>query len=1034
MEDPRGERLYELLVALFRSDDELQRFLVLQGIEPTDSRSVQVVVRGRSEGVYETVEALVARGRADEDFFAALEKRSPDRAPDIDEVRRLFLDVPTFDEPPRSTPPARVGSGAAPDHLGSFARQLAADLASTPGTDDVASALDPDHWPWTGAAAVLGSFNPTALTPLRTPVPPSMRPMAALVDLVTVSHTGGWVLRNDVRRACLSRLAEEHLIPEALDVNAGLGDQRRDLVSELVDERHQRLTLMDRSRLVDLDAVLEWLEPLELRLPVSRADVHAAADRRALVDPLRSLVGTHFQGRVAELSIVRTHISAEGSPDPLFVVGAGGAGKSTLVGKVLLELEERAPYDPVSFAYLDFDKARHDPRDRNGLLQQLSQQLRLLYANADIAEQFAAAEASYGGTDLLRAAELLDLTGSLDSDAILDTLCRNLDQLHHQQADRTSAPLVLVLDTCEEVLAKGPGAVQDLVHLLRDLQARLPGTRIVISGRAALPWPIALDDEATLHLGDLDPAAADAVLKHLGVRDPELRTLILTKFGGNPLTLRLAAEALVRAGTAQAAFSGVATTAAVAEVAIEQIQGMLYTRILGHIRDPEVSSVAHPGLAVRRVTVPVLRDVLAVPCGFAPERASQVFDKLRAELSLFDLEGDDTLLHRQDVRRLMLRTMVDDAGRAAKVADIHLRAAEFYAHEPGQAARTEALYHRLMSDEDPRRLEYLWDENVRQGLESALEEPLPPRARRWLKRRLSTVPVEEDRSEWDQEDWEAEAYSRASSWLASAAPQEVLAVLGERDIRLPGSRLFALEVAARLTLDDVPGAAATLERAHAHGIEDAERRVQLELAEQAMAVRARQDDGPGLVEAATTCVGLAELVGEPSRGLRALTSALSDLRRIGADVEADAVQAQLSSRFEGLSRQQMRNDPELVRHVLQAAGPSDSAVLLHAAVLVGDQTKDVGGIFLEDPFVVGRLLGATTASAAPALQQLATEVGLPGGNWTISDLASRLVRTGRTGRAVAVSLDYAVDDESMRAAVVDQLVHPAETRTWKGMS
>ncbi len=1024
MEDPRGERLYELLVALFRSDEELQRFLVLEGIAPTDTRSVQVQKRGRSEGVYETVEALVAQGRVDEAFFAALERRSPDRAPDIDGVRRLFLDGPASAEAPPSPGPAVP---TVPDHLADFAQQLAADLASTPGTDDVATALDEEHWPWTASAAVLGSFNPTALTPLSTAEPPTMRPMAALVDLVTVSHSGGWVLRNDVRRACLSRLAEERRLDEALAGNRRVVDQRRDLLAELVHGQHQQLTLMDRTRLVDLDAVLEWLEPLDLPLPVSRATVHAAADRRALIDPLRSLVGTHFRGRVVELGTVRTQISAEGTPDPLFVVGAGGAGKSTLVGKVLLELEERAVFDPVSFAYLDFDKARNDPRDRNGLLQQLSQQLRLLYANADVAEQFAAAEASYGGTDLVRAAELLDLPDGLDGDAILDTLCRNLDQLHRQQADQVAAPLVLVLDTCEEVLAKGPGAVQDLVGLLRDLQARLPGVRIVISGRAALPWPTAQDDAATLRLGDLDPVAADAVLQHLGVRDPELRTLILTKFGGNPLTLRLAAEALSRAGTAQAAFSGVATTPAVAEVAIEQVQGMLYTRILGHIRDPEVSSVAHPGLAVRRVTVPVLRDVLAIPCGFAPERAGQVFDKLRAELSLFDLEGDDTLLHRQDVRRLMLRTMVDDAERAAKVADIHRRAAQFYAHESGPAARTEALYHRMMSDEDPRRLEHLWDETVRQGLESALEEPLPPRARRWLERRLSTVPVEEDRSEWEQEDWEAEAYSRASSWLASSAPQEVLTVLGERETRLPGSRLFALEVAARLALDDVPGAAAALDRAHAHGIENAERRVQLELAEQTIAVRARQDDGPGLAVAATTCVGLAELVGEPSRGLRALTSALSDLRRMGADTEANAVQEQLSSRFERMSRHQMRTDPDLVRQVLHTAGPSDNAVLLHAAVQVGDQTNAVAGIFLEDPFALSRLLGATTASAGPALQQLATEVGLVSGRWTIDELASRLVRTGRTGKAVAVSLDYAADDDQMRADVVAQLVHPPET-------
>ena len=44
------------------------------------------------------------------------------------------------------------------------------------------------------------------------------------------------------------------------------------------------------------------------------------------------------------------------------------------------------------------------------------------------------------------------------------------------------------------------------------------------------------------------------------------------------------------------------------------------------------------------------------------------------------------------------------------------------------------------------------------------------------------------RDEWDQEDWEADATSRASSWLASNLPAECLAVLSERAERLEGSR------------------------------------------------------------------------------------------------------------------------------------------------------------------------------------------------------------------------------------------------------
>ena len=80
-----------------------------------------------------------------------------------------------------------------------------------------------------------------------------------------------------------------------------------------------------------------------------------------------------------------------------------------------------------------------------------------------------------------------------------------------------------------------------------------------------------------------------------------------------------------------------------------------------------------------------------------------------------------------------------------------------------------------------------------------MEEPLPPRARNWLGQRLGLMPPG-GRDEWDQEDWEADAASRASSWLASNLPAECLTVLSERAERLEGSRLYALEVTAQTPL------------------------------------------------------------------------------------------------------------------------------------------------------------------------------------------------------------------------------------------
>ena len=135
--------------------------------------------------------------------------------------------------------------------------------------------------------------------------------------------------------------------------------------------------------------------------------------------------------------------------------------------------------------------------------------------------------------------------------------------------------------------------------------------------------------------------------------------------GGNPLTLSLAAEALRRMGNADKAFDGALAQAdALAAVGVEQIQGMLYDRILGHIADPEVVRVAQPGLAVRRVDVDVIRDVLSVPCELDPDRAPDIFERLRREVSMFELDDDGALRHRQDVRQS--RWIAYCAGRSAE--------------------------------------------------------------------------------------------------------------------------------------------------------------------------------------------------------------------------------------------------------------------------------------------------------------------------------------------------------------------------------
>jgi hypothetical protein len=310
-----------------------------------------------------------------------------------------------------------------------------------------------------------------------------------------------------------------------------------------------------------------------------------------------------------------------------------------------------------------------------------------------------------------------------------------------------------------------------------------------------------------------------------------------------------------------------------------------------------------------------------------------------------------------------------------------------------------------------------------------MEEPLPARARSWLGRRLGLVDAGQERAQWDQEDWEADAASRASSWLASNDPLRCLEVLAERSERLEGSRLYAIEVAACTAIGDLQRGAEVLEAGLRSAISAGDRAAQLELLERAIKLRALQGDGPGVVDAARSAVALTDVTGQRARGIQALTDAAAALTGLGLDREAATLNAEISRRFASFDRSDMRSRPELVRQILHTAGTTESEVLLHAAAEVGDLAHDRDSVFVEDSFALRRLLQQTSSEAGPALAALADEVGLVQKGWKVEDLASRAVRLGRTGKAIAVALDYADDAGAARRLVVDSLVRPIDRPT-----
>jgi hypothetical protein len=1034
--------LNDLLLALFDSGTELRRFLVLAGLDEVEHRLPATKGDSIRMTAAEAARALEELDLVKAPLFEALARRAPERAADIwgvalgygvepphptDATSAEEVELPPAAGVEQGVPPPPLEDDAVQAHYADFVKELESELAAAEPVDAQDEAMSPERWPWTGAAAVLGSFRPGDLRPLPERSATGFA-LVALADVVFTSTEGRWVLEEPVRLRALQRLAEEDALGDAIDANTQVDDAHRDWMRRLVDgESPGSLASLETRELTVLDTVTRWLEPLGLNLPVQRAAIYALMERRSLIDPLRKLVGTHFRGRADELARIDRHLRGEGDSSTMVIFGPGGSGKSSLLGKTLLELEERIASQPVSFVYVDFDKARHNPRNPRGLVEQIARQLRLLYAaNLDQARDLAGLESAAAGTDLELAADVLDLeteSAALDVEGLIRELATRIGRIPRAYP----TPLLLIFDTFEEVQIQGPGAVKDVRDLVAKFQEALPKLRLIVSGRGDLSDFVADDPGSIVELGDLDAASADAVLESLGVSASEIRALIYQRFGGNPLTLHLAAEALARMGTAEKAFAGVLAQAdALAAIGMEQIQGMLYDRILGHLEDPEVVKVAQPGLAARRVDIDVIRDVLAVPCELDPTRAEAIFDRLRREVSMFELDDDGALRHRQDVRRLMLRAMADDPEVAPKIADIHRRAVDFYAQRTGPKARSEEIYHRLMTGQDPRSLQSLWDPELRASLFAALEDPLPQAAKVWLRRRLGLIAADDERADWEQEDWEVEAADRARSWLASGDAKRAAEVLAERERRLPGSMLYPLDVYVRIDLGRLDDAGTVLERGMRSSIEADALDVQLDLAEQAIRLATGRKDPAGVVAATEAATKLADRSDQKVRALGELAGAVETLERLGATDEARRLSQVVSRRFSSLPPDVLRENSDLVRTVVQTVGSEDSSVLAQAAVSFGDVTSEREAVFRDDAFTLGRLLESTVPEARPAMNELALEVGLPEDRWTPRELAASVVERGRTGKAVVVALDYAAEADATRHMIVDDLARPAQ--------
>lgn len=685
------------------------------------------------------------------------------------------------------------------------------------------------------AAAVLVDFDPERIQPA-IPVVANVREVLSRFSQVVISgNQVRWTLNQGTRKQILQGLGNSEGMLKVLERNRGIEERatpEQQVYEQLMGGVWNYTLLIGERRLAAALQATNWLQGILPSLP-DPDELRRRLDYARFTAPFERLAGTGFVGRTSELQKLHDYVGVtelrssmealtavfrgwllKSKLGPLLVYGPGGVGKSALIARFILDQDaNRVAFGGFPIAYFDFDNSSLRLDRPETLVKEAFRQVALQYPIVTIMHsEFLAAYDRF-------VAEQEDVPSSPRSAERIQAQRFNIampfveewmGRLAHTRSD-VGAPFLIVFDTFEEVIGRNRLAIEQILTLCTRLQQVYPSARLVISGRA-VETSFGDDIERvfdTLPVADFETLPAQAYLVNQGVSDNRMAETIVKQLGGSPLTLRLAAEAVARGVEFQLSKGfNLDTKAWVLFSASETvIQGQLYERILGHIRNPEVPEVrqlAYPGLVLRRVTPEIISEVLAAPCRLdlpkdteSRERATQkLFDALRRESFLVDPRGVNSLRHRTDIRRVMLTTM--EKKNRDLVNTIHQRAVDYYFKRGSTPEdRAEEIYHRLKLGQDPASVGDRWMAGVDSYLGDAIVE-VPPRARLFLASRLGTKLEDEDNlyKAASLEEWELFAARKINeATTAQRLPDEILKILRERSERSATSPQFELEAA-----------------------------------------------------------------------------------------------------------------------------------------------------------------------------------------------------------------------------------------------
>ena len=716
-------------------------------------------------------------------------------------------------------------------------------------------AIDERRRAYRQAAAVLHRFSAETLQPRGGRLEGESPRLILFSDVDRVTGEAGEVLfhlKPDVRRNALGELLTRAAMLETLEANP---QRLKTRLQETWEEYLRSGTLPDLAtlRYADLTNVCQivgWMEDLDDSLPRS-SEVLELARQKSVFSSFEHLVDSRFTGRTAELKRLREHIGA--LPDKasamsvqrqlqawvggkrkaiLAIHGPGGIGKTALIGTLLLDHAEANPKARIPFAYLAFDQPSLRIETPFTILVEAASQFELQWPEHRTAiEEFRAdvrrvreQRSDLGDRRKLAASrgERIDEVQRLDN-TLYVSFAKAIRTLAKRPLDKKTVqvPVLLVLDTFEEVQYRDRESLSGLWRMLAAIQREYEPFRVIISGRGAVEVADSKTKVEQFALPELSLPDRLTLLRRLGVTDPAMMDVVAQQVGGNPLSLRLAAN-LITSYPTEIGPSGIADLTTkkwlLFRAGEEVIQGQLYRRILAHIHDESVARLAHPGMVLRRVTPEVILEVLApvflssvreLPPEQQVPEAKRLFEMLKAENALVTMDLEGALVYRPEIRRSMVRLLEQD--RLAEVRTLRRAAIDYYSRGEGVSARAEEMYHRLaLGEDDFPLLDTRWLPGIEQSIAASVDE-YPPRVQAWLASRMDLEVPREVFENAATADWERNIARKVQRALSYRGVKEALALLGERKDRTPASPIFALEVKAHLLEEDYEDAARVVE-------------------------------------------------------------------------------------------------------------------------------------------------------------------------------------------------------------------------------